>query len=150
MQGRGRAQRESCVNTRREEGDAGRFATYSVQAPRRQVTATYHRGLPARESCYREDGAQRGLSEAGDKEARRQNKLQSLPLTRIAGRDSPKPLCMADLSARRQGKSLLRISRRTRTCRPASRGNAWALACSCLTSPCFPLRPGRFAEQIRP
>lgn len=47
---------------------------------------------------------------------------------------------MADLSARRQGKSLLRISRRTRTCRPASRGNAWALPARGLTSPCLPLR----------
>lgn len=83
----------------------------------------------------------RVLKGSGTKEAGRQNKLQFLPLTRIAGRDSPKRLCMADLSARRQGKSLLRISRRTRTCRPASRRNeCLGSACSCLTSPCFPLR----------
>lgn len=56
MQGRGRAQREAVPTHAGREGDAGRFATYSVQAPRRQVTTTYHRGLPARESCYREDG----------------------------------------------------------------------------------------------
>lgn len=62
--------------------------------------------------------------ETSDQEVGRQNKLLSPPLTRIAGRDSPKLLCMADLSARGQGKSLLGISRRTRTCRPASHGNA--------------------------
>lgn len=48
----------SCVNTPREEADAGRFATYSLQAPRWQTMATYHRGLPARERVIRKTGAE--------------------------------------------------------------------------------------------
>lgn len=110
-----------------------------MQAPRWQTTATYHRGLPARERVIGEIGPE-SIQRASDQEVGRQNKLLSLPLTRIAGRDSPKPLCIADFSARRQGKSLLSTSRQTRTCRPASRGNAWVFACWCPARLCFPPR----------
>lgn len=137
MQGRGRSRMEQRQQGVMRQTQAGLPRT----ACRRHAGRRWRRIIVAcRQGRDLSGRRSREHSKASDKDAGRQNKLQSLPLTRIAGRDSPKPLCIADLSARRQGKSLLRISRRTRTCRPASRGNVWALPARGLTSPCFPLR----------
>lgn len=117
MQGRGRSRMEQRQQGVMRQTQAGLPRT----ACRRHAGRRWRRIIVAcRQGRELSGRRSREHSKASDKDAGRQNKLQSLPLTRIAGRDSPKPLCIADLSARRQGKSLLRISRRTRTCRPMS------------------------------
>lgn len=150
MQGRGRGvvRTGSCVNTRREEADAGEFATYSVQAPRWQTMATYHRGLPARERVIGNTGAE-STPVTSDKEAGRQNKLQSLPLTRIAGRNSPQAPLHSGFIRPQTGKIAAQDQPTNQNLPPGLARECLGSACSCLTSQPLLPAPGRFAEQIR-
>lgn len=90
-----------------------------------------------------------GIQVPSDKEAGRQNKLQSLPLTRIAGRDSPQAPLHGGFIRPQTGKIAAQDQPTNQNLPPGLARECLGSACSCLTSQPLLPAPGRFAEQIR-
>lgn len=148
MQGRGRARRELCQHT---AGRGRRRQICHVQLA--GATLAYDGEVsswPAgKGESYREDGGAEGVQVPSDKEAGRQNKLQSLPLTRIAGRDSPQAPLHSGFIRPQTGKIAAQDQPTNQNQPPGLARECLGSACSCLTSQPLLPAPGRFAEQIR-